>query len=106
MRLANEVAAVVHAIDPQQPVTDVHTLDQLRNAQLGTPRVTATLSRPLRRRGTLHHHRRGQRDPRPLRRPPDKEIGIRIALGATRERILRNVLVRGMIPVIAGLAIG
>ena len=35
-----------------------------------------------------------------------KEIGIRIALGATRERILRNVIVRGMIPVIAGLALG
>jgi hypothetical protein len=43
MRLANQVAAVIHAIDPQQPVTDVRTLDQLRSAQLGTPKVTAIL---------------------------------------------------------------
>ena len=106
MRLANQVAAVIHAIDPQQPVTDVRTLDQLRSAQLGTPKVTAillglfavvalfitvvgvsgTLALSVARRA--------------------KEIGIRIALGATRERILGNVLMRGMAPVLAGLVVG
>ena len=105
MRLANEVAAVVHAIDPQQPVTDVHTLDQLRNAQLGTPRVTATLLGLFAAvalfitivgvSGTLAYSVARQ----------TKEIGIRIVLGSTRERILRNVLVRGMIPGIAGLVL-
>lgn len=35
-----------------------------------------------------------------------KEIGIRIALGASREQILRNVLARGMMPVLTGLAFG
>jgi ABC-type antimicrobial peptide transport system permease subunit len=106
MRLATEVAAVVHAIDSQQPVTDVRTLDQLRNAQLGTPRVTATLLGLFAAvalfitivgvSGTLALSVARQ----------TKEIGIRIALGATRERILRNVLVRGMIPVTAGLVLG
>ncbi|QNI30705.1 FtsX-like permease family protein [Alloacidobacterium dinghuense] len=35
-----------------------------------------------------------------------KEIGIRIALGATREAILRHSLYRGMAPVLTGVAIG
>src|SRR5208337_2452859 len=92
--------------DPKQPVTQIRTLDELRSAQLGTPRVTATLlglfavvalfitivgvSGTL----ALSVARRS------------KEFGIRIALGATKERILSNVLVRGMAPVLAGLAGG
>jgi predicted permease len=106
MRMANQVTGIVHQVDPQQPVTEIRTLDELRNAQLGTPRITAillglfavvalfitivgvsgTLALSVARRS--------------------KEIGIRIALGATREMILRNVLARGMAPVLAGLAIG
>src|SRR6202000_953061 len=97
---------VIQTVDPEQPVTDVHTLDQLRSAQLGTPRVTAillglfaavalfitivgvsgTLALSVARRS--------------------KEIGIRIALGASKEQILRNVLTRGMAPVFAGLMLG
>ncbi|HXV65359.1 MAG TPA: ABC transporter permease [Vicinamibacteria bacterium] len=34
------------------------------------------------------------------------ELGIRIALGARRERILRMVLLQGMVPALAGLALG
>jgi predicted permease len=106
MRMANRVTDIIHQIDPQQPVTGIRTLDELRNAQLGTPRVTTillglfavvalfitivgvsgTLALSVARRS--------------------KEIGIRIALGATRERILRNVLARGMAPVLAGIAVG
>ena len=104
--MANQVAAIIHQIDPQQPVTDVRTLEQLRSAQLGTPRVTSmllsifavvalfitlvgvsgTLALSVARRS--------------------KEIGIRIALGATKGNILKNVLTRGMIPVLAGLGLG
>ena len=35
-----------------------------------------------------------------------KEIGIRIALGATKGKILSNVLLHGMAPVLAGIAVG
>jgi len=35
-----------------------------------------------------------------------KEIGVRIALGATRQNILRNVLTRGLFPVLIGLGAG
>jgi putative ABC transport system permease protein len=105
-QVANEVVSIIHQVDPQQPVTDLRTLDQLRNAQLGTPRVTAlllglfggialfitivgvsgTLALSVARR--------------------TKEIGIRIALGAPKGEILRNILVRGMAPVLAGIVVG
>jgi putative ABC transport system permease protein len=106
LRMATQVAALIHQIDPQQPVTEVRTLDQFRSAQLGTPRVTSmllsmfavvalfitlvgvcgTIALSVARRS--------------------KEIGIRIALGATKRNILKNVLTRGMIPVLTGLALG
>jgi putative ABC transport system permease protein len=106
MRMAKQVVNVVHQIDPGQPITQIRTLDELRDTQLGTPRMTAmllglfaamalfitivgvsgTLALSVARRS--------------------KEIGIRIALGATKQGILRNVLVRGMTPVLIGLAAG
>jgi putative ABC transport system permease protein len=106
MLLSSEIQAVVHQIDPLQPVTRVLTLDQLRSEQLGTPRVTATLlglfaivalfitivgiSGTL----TLSVARRS------------KEIGIRMALGATRRNILSDVLRQGLSPVLAGMILG
>jgi len=104
--LAGQLATIIHQIDSQQPVTDVRTLDQLRNAQLGTPRVTSILLGTFAAvalfitlvgvTGTLGlsvTHR-------------TKEIGLRIALGATRRQILFNVLRHGMAPVAAGIVGG
>lgn len=106
MRLASQVATIVHQVDSQQPVTDMRTLDQLRNAQLGTPRVTSILLGGFAAvalfitvvgvTGTLGLS--------VTRRT--KEIGIRIALGATRREILFNVIMHGMVPVIAGIVGG
>jgi predicted permease len=106
LRMANQVAAIIHQIDPQQPVTEVRTLDQLRNAQLGTPRVTSVLLGLFAAvalfitivgvSGTLALSVARQ----------SKEIGIRLALGATRQNILSKVLSRGMLPVLTGLVLG
>jgi len=106
LRMANQVAAIIHQIDPQQPVTEVRTLDQLRNAQLGTPRVTSVLLGLFAAvalfitivgvSGTLALSVARQ----------SKEIGIRLALGATRQNILSKVLSRGMLPVLTGLILG
>jgi predicted permease len=106
MRTANQIADVIHQIDPHQPVTEMRTLDQLRNAQLGTPRVTATLLALFAAlalfitivgvSGTLALSVASR----------TKEIGIRIALGASRLEIMRNLLLRGMAPVLAGIAAG
>src|SRR6185437_4173465 len=88
MAMSSQVEAIIHQIDPQQPVTQVRTLDQLRSQQLGTPRVTATLLGLFAAvalfitivgiSGTLALS--------VARR--SKEIGIRMALGATRTHIL------------------
>jgi predicted permease len=106
LQMATQVAAIIHQIDPQQPVTEVRTLDQLRSAQLGIPRVTSVLLSIFAAvalfitivgvSGTLALS--------VARR--SKEIGIRIALGATKQNILRNVLSRGMLPVLTGLVLG
>lgn len=106
LHLANQLTAMIHQIDPQQPITQIRTLDQMRNEQLGTPRVTAmlltmfavvalfitivgvsgTLALSVARRS--------------------KEIAIRIALGATKQNILRDVLTQGMRPVMIGVCAG
>lgn len=106
LQLVNQLTAIIHQIDPQQPVTEIRTLDQMRNAQLGTPRVTAMLLTMFAAvalfitivgvSGTLalSVSRRS------------KEIAIRIALGATKQNILRDVLSQGMMPVVIGVSAG
>jgi predicted permease len=104
--LANQLTDIIHKIDPQQPVTQIRTLDQMRNEQLGTPRVTAMLLGMFAAvalfitivgvSGTLALS--------VARR--SKEIAIRIALGATKQNILRNVLAQGMLPVLIGVCAG
>ena len=106
LNLANQLTAIVHQIDPQQPVTQIRTLDQMRNEQLGTPRVTAMLLAMFAAvalfitivgvSGTLALS--------VARR--SKEIAIRIALGATKQNILRDVLSQGMTPVAIGVCAG
>ena len=106
MLLASAMAAMIHQIDPQQPVTQVRTLEQMRAAQLGTPRVTATLL-SLFAAAALFITIVGVSGTLALsvaRR--SREIGIRMALGATRENILQVVLRQGMQPVLAGLVLG
>jgi ABC-type antimicrobial peptide transport system permease subunit len=105
-QLTNQIVRAIHDVDPQQPVTEIKTLAQMRESLLGTPRVTAMLLglfavvalfiTVVGVSGTLALS--------VARRT--KEIGIRMALGATRETILRNILYRGMAPVLAGVGIG
>jgi putative ABC transport system permease protein len=98
--------AAVRDIDPQQPVSSVQTLEQVRGAQLAEPRLTTTLvsafavlALVLTATGLSGVIAYGVTQRLP-------EIGIRIALGATRGRVLALVMREGLMIVALGLAVG
>ena len=113
VRAAGPVATVEQALrsavrdaDPQQSVSDVETLEQLRGAQLVEPRLTTTLvgafavlALVLTATGLsgIVAYGVAQRLP---------EIAIRVALGATRSRVLALVVREGLVIVVVGLVVG
>jgi putative ABC transport system permease protein len=101
-----EIARAAHEIDAQQPVTRILTLEQIRNEWLASPRLTAmliTIFAGLALVITLA----GISGVMALAvSQRTREIGIRMALGATRETVLRMVLWQGMALVVLGLVVG
>ena len=98
--------ATVQDIDPQQPVSNVETLEQARGAQLAEPRLTTTLvtafavlALVLTATGLSGVIAYGVAQRLP-------EIGIRVALGATNGRVLALVMREGLFIVAVGLAAG
>jgi predicted permease len=103
---ARAIPAAVHAIDPRQPVSQIRTLESIRNHSLAPPRLTAMLvtlfalvaliitaagiagvvSFSVNQRTT--------------------EIGVRMALGAPRSSVTQMILRQGLTPVLIGLAAG
>jgi putative ABC transport system permease protein len=104
--LVNQVRAAVHGIDPETAVDQTTTLEEAREESLAPPRLTATLlgifgvlalvitAAGIAGMMALSVSQRAQ------------EIGIRMALGATRGRVLGMVVRQGMILVLIGLSIG
>jgi predicted permease len=100
------VQKIIAELDPQLPVSDVLTMQQvlersLDNASLSASLVLAfaVLSLILASvglYGVLSY----------LTTQRTNEIGIRIALGAMREQVLRSMLADGMRPALFGLMIG
>ncbi|HEV3218257.1 MAG TPA: ABC transporter permease [Candidatus Acidoferrales bacterium] len=96
----------VHAIDPEQPVARIRTLDQLRQQSLAPPRLTSTLL-GLFAMLALVITAAGIAGVMGLAvNQRIKEIGIRMALGASGRSVLQLFLGRGLLPVTIGLAIG
>ncbi len=104
--LSTEVRAAVAALDPQQPMADVRTLDQWVGRSLATRRAptllltlfgaVALLLAGLGIYGVVAYgvHQRV------------REFGIRQALGADRGTIVRMVLQQGVRTAVAGVALG
>ena len=104
--LAQAAAAVIGALDPQQPVGQIQTMAQVLDGKLGSQRFgalvlglfggVALLLAAMGIYSVLSFIVRGRR----------REIGIRTALGAQRGDVLRLVIVEGMWPVGAGIVAG
>jgi putative ABC transport system permease protein len=100
------IRAAVHGADPQLPVEEVQTLDELRSERLTSPGVTTALlaifaaialAITLTGLAGLVGTSVSQRT---------REFGLRMALGASRGSVLRMVLGQGTWLVAAGLALG
>jgi putative ABC transport system permease protein len=104
--LAKAASAAIQAVDRDQPVQDLQTMSQVLDGRLTSLRFVtlllglfAGLAMLLASMGiysVLSYIVRGRR----------REIGIRTALGAQTSDVLRLVLLEGMSPTLAGIAVG
>jgi putative ABC transport system permease protein len=100
------IAATIRAIDPELPMTDVRTMDQVVHESLAGDRfqallfgafaVVALMLAALGIYGVMSFSV-AQRT---------HEIGLRMALGAGREQVVRQILREGMTTALVGLVIG
>jgi putative ABC transport system permease protein len=104
--LAAAIERQIWAVDAGQPVNDVKTMEEVRATSLGSRRFTTTLLGLMALLavalaavgiyGVLSY----------LVEQRTREIGVRLALGASTAGVLRLVLGQGMGPVLAGIALG
>ncbi len=106
MRLANAVQKEIRALDPQQPVADLRTMEQVIAKSIARPRfntlllaIFAGVALVLASVGLygVMNYSATQRT---------HEVGIRMALGATRADIMRLVVGNGMLLTFIGIGIG
>jgi putative ABC transport system permease protein len=105
-RLLPSIKDAVWAVDSQQPISRIQTMDDLVDSELGNQRIGTTLIIVLAALAVLLSmigiygvlsFAVSQRT---------QEIGVRVALGATRGDILRGILIEGAKMVLTGAAIG
>jgi ABC-type antimicrobial peptide transport system permease subunit len=96
----------VHAIDPNMPVENVRTLDEVRDRYLATPKLTATLLTVFAALALLVTMSGITGVIATFVSQRMQEFGMRMALGASRDGILRLVVGQGLVLVAIGLGIG
>jgi len=94
------------AIDPNMPVQNVRTLDEIRSSYLATPRLTAVLLLMFAALALLVTMAGITGVIATSVSQRTQEFGVRMALGAGRPAVLRMVVGQGLLLVAAGLAIG
>ena len=106
LSVAQAATGAVHALDPEQPVEQVRTMEDVRDDTLASQRFSAmilglfaSVALALASVGiysVLSYIVRGR----------SREIGIRAALGAKRVDVVRMVVVEGMTPTLIGIVTG
>jgi putative ABC transport system permease protein len=106
LALQSAVTAAIRSVDPEQPVTDIATMETLRAHQalgltyvavlMGVYGVLALVLAGVGVYGVMAY----------LVSEQTHEIGIRMTLGARRESVLAMVFRRGMISTACGMVIG
>jgi putative ABC transport system permease protein len=96
----------VHAVDPDLPIENVRTLDEIRDRYLATPRLTAMLLSVFATLALLVTVAGITGVIATSVSQRTQEFGIRMALGASRESVLTMVVRQGLVLVALGLALG
>jgi predicted permease len=105
-RFESMLRRTVHAVDPNQPVEEVRTLEDLRAEALAAPRLTATLLALFAGLALLMTFAGIAGVIATSVTARTREFGVRMALGAGREDVLAMVVWQGLKLVAIGLAIG
>jgi len=103
---ARTIRDVVWALDPEMPVQNVRTLDEIRDSYLATPRLTAVLLSVFAVLALVVTMAGITGVMATSVSQRTHEFGIRMALGASRAEVLRMVVGHGLTLVAAGLVIG
>jgi putative ABC transport system permease protein len=96
----------VHAIDPNMPVENIRSLEDIRDGYLATPRLTAMLLSIFAALAMLVTMTGITGVIATSVSQRTQEFGVRMALGASRDRVLRMVVGQGLVLVGAGLCLG
>jgi predicted permease len=104
--LARTIRDAVHAIDPNMPVENVRSLEDIRDGYLATPRLTAMLLAIFAALAMLVTMTGVTGVIATSVSQRTQEFGVRMALGASRASVLQMVVGQGLALVGAGLCIG
>ncbi len=104
--IARAMIDAVHALDPDMPVEDVQTLEQVRSDSLARPRLTALLLAIFAGLAMVVTLAGVTGVIAASVSQRTREFGVRMALGATRTWVLTMVLTQGLGLVAIGLVLG
>jgi predicted permease len=104
--MARLIRDAAWAIDPNMPVQNVRTLDEIRERYLATPKLTAVLLTVFAALALLVTMAGVTGVIATSVSQRTQEFGVRMALGASRAAVLQMVIRQGLILVGVGLALG